>query len=68
MLLIGMGSMTVAIGYHNRKLRRHHDNPVIELFCGSRAYTRRCRRFSNRVQNPVALSGVSYRAVVGALF
>lgn len=32
MLLIAIGSIIVAIGYHNRKLRRDYDNPVIELF------------------------------------
>lgn len=31
-LLIALGTTVVAIGYHNRKLRRHSDNPVIELF------------------------------------
>lgn len=31
-LLIFMGVIVMAIAYHNRKLRRHYDNPVIELF------------------------------------
>ncbi|MGH8660066.1 MAG: hypothetical protein ACREV4_16795 [Gammaproteobacteria bacterium] len=31
-LFIALGAIMVAIGYHNRKLRRHYDNPVIELF------------------------------------
>ena len=31
-LLIFMGSMLVAIAYHNRKLQQHHDKPVVELF------------------------------------
>jgi hypothetical protein len=31
-LLIALGTTVVAIGYHNRKLRQHYDNPVIELF------------------------------------
>lgn len=31
-LLIFIGVMVVAIAYHNRKLRRHYENPVVELF------------------------------------
>ena len=31
-ILILMGSMVVAIAYHNRKLRKHYENPVVELF------------------------------------
>jgi len=31
-LLILMGWIVVSIAYHNRKLRRHFDNPVVELF------------------------------------
>lgn len=31
-VLILMGGVVVAIAYHNRKLRRHFDNPVVELF------------------------------------
>lgn len=31
-LLILLGSIIVSIAYHNRKLRKHYDNPVIELF------------------------------------
>ena len=31
-LLIFLGGIIVSIAYHNRKLRKHYDNPVIELF------------------------------------
>ncbi len=31
-LLIFIGATIVVIAYHNRKLRRHYDNPVVELF------------------------------------
>ncbi|MBT8112105.1 MAG: hypothetical protein KJO47_00360 [Gammaproteobacteria bacterium] len=31
-LLILLGVIVVSIAYHNRKLRRHFDNPVVELF------------------------------------
>ena len=31
-LLIFLGGIVVAIAYHNRKLQRHFDNPVVELF------------------------------------
>ena len=31
-LLVLMGGIVVSIAYHNRKLRRHFDNPVVELF------------------------------------
>ncbi len=31
-LLILMGGIVVSIAYHNRKLQRHFDNPVVELF------------------------------------
>lgn len=31
-LLIFLGVTVVSIAYHNRKLRRHFDNPVVELF------------------------------------
>lgn len=31
-LLIALGTIMAVIGYHNRRLRRHYDNPVIELF------------------------------------
>ena len=30
--LIILGLIIVSIAYHNRKIRRHYDNPVIELF------------------------------------
>lgn len=31
-ILILLGVIVVSIAYHNRKLRRHFDNPVVELF------------------------------------
>ena len=31
-LFILMGGIVVAIAYHNRKLRKHFSNPVVELF------------------------------------
>ena len=31
-LLILVGAMLVAVGYYQRKLRVHYDNPAVELF------------------------------------
>ena len=31
-VLILLGAMAVLVGYYDRKLSRHHDNPVVELF------------------------------------
>ena len=31
-LLVTLGAIVLTIAYHHRKLRRHYDNPVIELF------------------------------------
>ena len=32
MLLMFLGAITMVAAYFDRKLSRHHDNPVIELF------------------------------------
>ena len=31
-LLTLLGVIVVSIAYHNRKLRRHYENPIVELF------------------------------------
>jgi uncharacterized membrane protein HdeD (DUF308 family) len=31
-LLIALGVVTLAAAYHERKLARHHDNPIVEIF------------------------------------
>ena len=31
-LFILLGLIIVFIAYHNRRLRKHYDNPVVELF------------------------------------
>ena len=32
LLLVFLGGLFVAIAYQNRKLRKHYENPIIELF------------------------------------
>jgi hypothetical protein len=31
-LLIALGVVVVTIAFHNRRLRRHYENPVVDLF------------------------------------